>query len=219
MSQETTEQSTATQPQAQAQEVDQAAAAAQATKQEAQETTEQTIARLTAEVAAARAEAGKSRVNAKQSAAEEATKDVLGRILGALGIQEDGSKKVTVEDVTAELTKAQTDAKTAQRNLAVYLNAGDADPARLLKFTDFLDAIHGLDPSDAEGIKKAIAATVAANPWLKATQVVDKSGAEISGGTGEKQHTLAEQIAHAEKAGDANKAIHLKNQLLLGRTQ
>ena len=143
------------------------------------------IAALEKALAEARAEAGKTRVNAKATAAEQATQETLSKVLGALGLAPDGTKKVSIDDVTTELSKAQADAKAAQRNLAVYLHAGEADPARLLKFTDFLDAVNGLDPSDVEGIKKAVTDTVAANPWLKATQVVPRSGTELAGGTGE----------------------------------
>lgn len=164
----------------------------------------------------ARAEAAGSRATAKANAADQATQDVLGKVLGALGIDADGKKKVTVDEVTAQLADAKTDGLQARTHLAVYRSAGKhgADADALLDSNSFLASIKGLDPSDAEKIDAAITAAVTSNPKLKA-QAAGKSGGEFSGGTGEQPKDIRQQIADAEAKGDWNTSRRLKTHLLI----
>ena len=74
--------------------------------------------------------AGKTRVNEKATAAEPGAGD-LSKVLGALGLALTGPEGLDRRR-DHRAVKAQADAKAAQRNLAVYLHAGEADPARLL---------------------------------------------------------------------------------------
>lgn len=142
----------------------------------------------------ANAEAAKSRTTAKQNAVNEAMAEI-GKKLGFV----QGDEKVTPEHLTEQLTAER--AKTRMLELRDTIREAMPNEAvRLLKTTDFLDAIKGLEPTDVDGIKKAAEATLAANPWLRSTPAVAKSGAELSGGTGEKQakpKSLAEAISKA----------------------
>lgn len=153
----------------------------------ANETPEAKAARLEAEVTRLRRENGKERVTAKQKAAEDAKAELAQQIGKALGLVQDEAP-VDPAQLTVQLQAEQVKAADAERRLAVYLNAGDADPARLLDSRTFTDSIKDLDPTNTEGIKTAISAAVESNPWLKATtQAVAprKAGTEMAGGSGE----------------------------------
>lgn len=140
------------------------------------------VARLEDELKQARAEAGKSRVNAKQAAADEARQDTLAKVLGALGLEQDGTRKVTLDDVTSQLEQAKQQQREAHLELAVYRQSAalNANPDALLDSRAFLTAAADLDPSDAEAVKAAIKQAVTTNPTL-AARVAGKSGAEYSG--------------------------------------
>lgn len=154
-------------------------------KGDQQETAEQTIARLTREVESARKEAGKSRVNAKQAAADEARNATLSKVLEALGVQPDGSKKVSLEDVQAESAKKDASlARMAAENV-VLRRAGalGADADKLLNWSPFTSAVGKLDPSSDDyqtQVDQLITEQKTSNPFL-ATQAVGKSGSEIGG--------------------------------------
>ena len=88
--------------------------------------------------------------------------------------------------LTQQIKAAQDQAKLAEVKLAVFQNAGDADPSRLLNFIPFVDAIKDIDATDTEGLKAAIKAATQDNPWLKSTgSTPGKGGTQMSGGTGE----------------------------------
>jgi len=152
---------------------------------EQQETPEQAIARLTREVESARKEAGKQRVNAKQAAADEARNDTLSKVLAALGVEQDGSKKVSLEDVQAESAKKDASiAQMAAENM-VLRRAGalGADADKLLNWSPFTSAVGKLDPSSDDyqtQVDQLITEQKTSNPFL-ATQAVGKSGSEIGG--------------------------------------
>lgn len=154
-------------------------------KGDQQETPEQTIARLTREVESARKEAGKSRVNAKQAAADEARNATLSKVLEALGVKADGSKKVSLEDVQAESAKKDSSiAKMAAENV-VLRRAGalGADADKLLNWSPFTNAVGKLDPAADDyqtQVDQLITEQKTSNPFL-ATQAVGKSGSEIGG--------------------------------------
>ena len=163
----------------------QAQDAQQSAQDDQQETPEQTIARLTSEVESARKEAGKSRVNAKQAAADEARNDTLSKVLAALGVEQDGSKKVSLEDVQAESAKKDASlAQLAAENL-VLRRAGalGADADKLLNWSPFTSAVGKLDQSSDDyqtQVDALITEQKTSNPFL-ATHAVGKSGSEIGG--------------------------------------
>lgn len=72
--------------------------------------------------------------------------------------------------LTAQVEAAQADAREAQRQLAVFQNAGEGDPKRLLDSASFLRSIKDIDPTDTDKIAAAVAAAVEADPLLKAAQ-------------------------------------------------
>ncbi|GAA3289213.1 hypothetical protein ACFFON_15435 [Arthrobacter citreus] len=94
----------------------------------------------------------------------------------------------------AALTKAlndrEADAKQAKTELAVYRLAGKngADPDALLDSRGFLAKLADIDPSDTAKVTKAITDAVKDNPKLKAVLAAGASGADLSGGSGEKRN-------------------------------
>lgn len=179
------------------------------------ETAEQTIARLTRELADTRAETGRQRVTAKTKAADEREETIIKKLMAALGREEDGSKTVSSDELALEL-KAE---KAKARNLELRENVrsqapADVDASRLLKFTDFLDAVKDVDPSDAAAIKKAVTDTVAANPWLKTALAAGKGGTEMSGGTGDGAIT---KEAFAQMTGAQRNQLFRSNPALYNR--
>lgn len=127
-----------------------------------------------------REENKRSRLETKQSAVEEATKAAreqmaqdLGRALGIIPPEgEEGGADdapLTAEQLTELLAAERTSTQTARVELAVFKAAGahSADPGALLDSRSFLDAVKGIDPTDAEAINKAIEEAVANNPRLK----------------------------------------------------
>lgn len=174
------------------------------------------LARLETENARLRRENASDRVNAKQAAADAARDEFAQAIGKALGLVTEGDEAPTVESLTASLTEqqaattsAEQRAAAAETKLAVYLSAPqDVDATRLLKFTDFLDAIRDIESDDTDGLQKAITDTVAANPWLR-TQAVGPSSADIPGGSGEGSVTQEQfdAMSNAEKA-----ALHKRDQ-------
>ncbi len=162
---------------------------AQAPAQEppADETIDAKAARLEAEVTRLRRENGKDRVTAKEKAAQEAVEGAAKTMAVALGLIDATDDAPDPAVLTQQIKAEQEKAKFAERKLAVFQNAGDGDPARLLDSTSFLASIADVDPTDAEAIKAAIKQATTDNPWLKAspTQAVGKGGTQMSGGTGE----------------------------------
>jgi hypothetical protein len=169
-----------------------------------------------AEILKLRKENGAARTTAKAQAAEEATKELAQKIGKALGLVED--EPIDPAKLTESLTAAQADARRAQVELAVYRTAAAAngDPAKLLDSTSFSKSLEGVDPTDAAAVQAAIAAAVAANPWLGATTdprtpAPNPAAGASAGGTAP---DLDAQIAAAAKAGDWKQQLHLQNQKL-----
>jgi hypothetical protein len=121
-----------------------------------------------AEIKRLRAENGSDRVNAKAQAAADAKKEYAQTIAKALGLVDDDASDPA--KLTASLTTAQSEAKQARVELAVFRNAATAgaDPAALLDSSSFLKSLDGIDPNDAGAVSAAIAAAVAANSRLGA---------------------------------------------------
>lgn len=134
----------------------------------------------------AREEAARTRVEAKKTAAEEAAKaaqdDLVQKIGTALGIiqpeaeGEEGDSEqpepLDPEKLVQQLEQEREHSQSAVMELAVYKAAGaaDADPNALLDSRQFMAALKGVDPTDAEAVTKAIAAAVDANPRFRIEQ-------------------------------------------------
>ncbi|QIK82993.1 hypothetical protein [Sanguibacter sp. HDW7] len=134
-----------------------------------------------------RAEAGAARTTAKANAATEARNTLVQDLGKALGLVKDGDTPPDPAALTAQLTEQQTAARTAQVELAVYRAAtlAGADPAALLDSRAFLDSVKDVDPADATAITAAITKAITDNPRLKTVQAASKSGADLTGRTGE----------------------------------
>ena len=166
-----------------------------------------------AEIERLRKENGSERVNAKAQAAEDARKELAQTIGKALGLVED--EPIDPAKLTESLTTAQTEAKQARVELAVFraAPAANGDPAALLDSTSFLKSLESVDPSDTAAVQAAITAAVTANPRLgaatepKVPAPNPAQGAGASGALG-----LDAQIDAAQKAGDIQLAIALKQQ-------
>lgn len=146
-----------------------------------------------------RAEAGAARTTAKANAAQEA-RDALVQDLGkALGLVKDGDTPPDPATLAAQLTEQQTAARTAQVELAVYRAATTtgADPAALLDSRTFLDSVKDVDPADAAAITAAITKAITDNPRLKTVQAASKSGADLTGRTGETTSKTPKNLADA----------------------
>ena len=167
-----------------------------------QETDAEKIARLERELASTRDETAKKRITAKEQAANEREAETVKKVLAALGLNEDGEKVVNADELAAKLQAEQAKTKSLQMREAVRDAVADpAEAGRLLKHTDFLEAVKGLEPGDVEGIKKAVAATLTANPWLKsAPGAPGRSGTDMSGGTGEGAKPKATSLEQAVAA-------------------
>ena len=131
-------------------------------------------------IADLRKEAGDERVAAKTLAA----------IQKALNPDAKGDEKPDAAALTKALTEREADAKQAKTELAVYRLAGKngADPDALLDSRGFLAKLADLDPSDTTKITKAIKDAVTENPKLKAVLAAGASGADLTGGSGEKRN-------------------------------
>ncbi|MFC7860700.1 hypothetical protein ACFQ9D_12020 [Arthrobacter koreensis] len=131
-------------------------------------------------IADLRKEAGDERVAAKTLAA----------IQKALNPDAKGDEKPDAAALTKALTEREADAKQAKTELAVYRLAGKngADPDALLDSRGFLAKLADLDPSDTAKITKAITDAVKDNPKLKAVLAAGASGADLTGGSGEKRN-------------------------------
>ena len=171
-----------------------------------------------AEIERLRKENGAARTNAKAQAAEEARTALAQEIGKALGLVKDDEPADPVK-LTEQLTAAGADARQAKIELAVYraAQATDADPNALLDSRVFLAKLADVDPSDTAAVTAAITEAVAANPRLGKSEPVTPGmrpnpaqGRSASAPLG-----LAEQIAAAEKAGDAKATIRLKAAMAL----
>lgn len=137
-----------------------------------------------------------------RKAAEQRSKDLLTSI-GKL-VDPNGAENTPPDPakITADLQQASERARQAQVQLAVWQQAGPAgaDPARVMGWMPFQEAIRGLDPNAADfsaQVAAKLQAEVAASPWLAATapqaapanpaapaapQAPAVSGAPIAGG-------------------------------------
>jgi hypothetical protein len=166
-----------------------------------------------AEIEKLRRENGAARTNAKAQAAADAKTELTQQIAKALGLVED--EAADPAKLTESLTASQAEAKQARVELAIFRAAPavNGDPAALLDSTSFLKSLEAVDPSDTAAVQAAVTAAVAANPRLGLTTDPrppapnPAQGAGASGAPG-----LDAQIEAAQKAGDIQLAIALKQQ-------
>ena len=166
-----------------------------------------------AEIERLRKENGAERVNAKKQAADDARAELTQSLAKALGIVKD--EPLDPAQLTQELTAAQSTARQAQVDLAVYRNAATAgaDPSALLDSSSFLKSLADIDPNDAAAVQVAITAAVTANPRLGAeTEPRTPAPNPAQGAAGGGAPGLDDQIAAATKAGNHALAIALKRQ-------
>lgn len=106
----------------------------------------------------------------------------------------------TIEDLQATVEAERRAAADARAELAVYRAAArhEADPARLTDSRAFIEALQGIDVSDAAAVDTLIGDHVKANPHLLARRPAGKrSGTDIAGNGGEtpRPKTLGEAVA------------------------
>lgn len=88
----------------------------------------------------------------------------------AFGVKQDDDAPPDPAALAAQIEAEKADAAEAKRQLAVFQNAGEADPRRLLDSASFLRSIKDIAPTDTAKITAAVAAAVEADPLLKAAQ-------------------------------------------------
>ena len=170
------------------------------------------------EIERLRKENGSDRVNAKAQAATDARNEFAQTIGKALGLIKD-DEPADPAALTAQLTTAGAEARQAKVELAVFraAQATDADPSALLDSRTFLAKLADVDPSDTAAVTAVIAEAVAANPRLGKPETV-APGMKVNMAQGRSASAplgLNEQIAAAEKAGDAKATIRLKAAMAL----
>lgn len=162
-----------------------------------------------AEIEKLRKENAASRTNAKAQAAEEARKELAQTIGKALGLVAD--EPLDPAKLTESLTAAQSQAKQAQIELAVFRNAGEAaDPAALLDSKTFLEKVSTIDPADTAAITAAISEAVTQNPRLGKATTPGMKPNPAQGRSASPPLGLSEQIAAAQSAGDMRAVMRLK---------
>jgi hypothetical protein len=169
-----------------------------------------TIARLEKELAYARKDAGKARTAAKQQAADDAVKELTAKLGKALGFVKDDTppdpqalaSAIAQKDTTISEKESALRAKDVE--LAVWSRADSlsAKAGALLDSRAFVAKLAALDPAEegfTAALDKAIKDAVKDNPAFAAVQPAGKSGADLSGGTGETKATRTGSLAGAIK--------------------
>lgn len=132
-----------------------------------------------------RAEAATNRTG--KTAAEEQQQKILKAVAQAAGLKVDGDDEPTVEQLTTDLTTAQTEGREAKVELAVFKGAIEhgADPVGLTDSRTFMTKVGALDPAAddfAAKVKAEIETAVKDNPKLKAGQAPGSSSADHTPG-------------------------------------
>lgn len=104
----------------------------------------------------------------EMQAAQQQQMDALAQALGLKPAETPADPTV----LAAQIETEKAAAADAKRQLAVFQNAGEADPVRLLDKASFLRSIADIDPTDTAKIAAAVAAAVEADPLLKVTPPV-----------------------------------------------
>lgn len=172
--------------------------------------------------ALAAARDGETKAKQSAQAAKDQHQKTLDAIAVALGFKPD--PKTDPTQLVAAAAKERDDARAEARALkverAIERAAGKAgvDSEALLDSVTFRSQLDGLDPADAafaDKVDAAIKAAAKANPKLTTgPKAPGKSGAEITGGTGDGERITEEQLARMspeaiDKALKAGKLAHL----------
>lgn len=155
-----------------------------------------TVKRLEKELAEARKDAGKARTDAKKQAADDAVAALTAKLGKALGLVKDDTPPdpKALADAIAQKDTALSQKDAALRAKDVELAVwGRADKLKaragaLLDSRAFVAAIADLNPADKgfqTALDKAIKDAVEENKAFAVTPPAGKSGADLSGGTGE----------------------------------
>jgi hypothetical protein len=156
-----------------------------------------TVKQLKKELADARKDAGKARTDAKKQAADDAVSALTQQLGKALGFVKDDTPPdpKALADAIAQKDTALSEKESALRakdvELAVWSRAEklSAKAGALLDSRSFLREIADLNPSDkgfTTALDTAIKDALKENPTaFGTTQAAGKSGADLSGGTGE----------------------------------
>lgn len=155
-----------------------------------------TVARLERDLAAARREAGAARVNAKTAAAEEARAELAQQIGKALGLVKDDTppdpaklaEAITAKDSRIGELEASLRAQQVESAVRAAADKQQAKPNVLLDSRAFSKVLAGLDPAATDfttQLDDAIKKAVADNPSFRTAPQAGRSGADLTGGTGE----------------------------------
>lgn len=168
---------------------------------------------------------GRSKSNlAKAEAAEKAKAEAEARlqaVLKAAGLDTADDEKIDPDQLVKDLEVSNREKVEAKIELAIYKAAnGIADPGKLTDSRSFMSAVAKLDPGaddfDAK-VAAAIKDAVKANPLLAATtRQAGSSGGEVTGKQPPKP--LAEQLAEAQKAGNIQLAVAIKQRMAAAGT-
>ena len=152
-------------------------------------------AKAKAEIERLRKENGNARTSAKQQAAQEARDELLTK----LGLK-DGDKPVDAEELARQLAAKDTDlsakdqkirALTVENALSKAARRAHADEDLLIAVLAHKGTLNDLDPSEKDFTKKLdalVKAELDENPKLKAVLAAGASGADLTGGSGEKRN-------------------------------
>jgi hypothetical protein len=150
----------------------------------------------------------------QRQAAESRAQAITDAIKTALGLDAPDPAALA-----SQLAEQQSTARQAQVELAVFRAAASAggNPNALLDSRSFVNALNGVDPTDAEAVSAAIKAAVAANPTLASTPARRIPAPNpAAGGSANGAPDLETQIAQAKKDGNWKTVLHLENQKLIG---
>ncbi|MGW4695161.1 hypothetical protein ACWEO1_22595 [Kitasatospora cineracea] len=170
-----------------------------------------TIARLEKDLAAARKDAGAARVNAKQQAAEEARAELVKEFSKALGLVKDDTPPdpaklaEQIGTQTTRIGELETALRQRDVELAVYGAAEkhSAKAGALIDSRAFSKAISQLDPAAKDfttQLDAAIKQAVDSNPNFRTAPQAGRSGADLTGGTGESGKARPTSLGAAVKA-------------------
>jgi hypothetical protein len=164
-------------------------------------------------IAELRKENGSARTNAKAQAAEDARNELTQSLGKALGLIKDDTP-LDPAQLTASLTTAQTEAKQARVELAVFSAAANKEQATgLLDSSSFLKSLDGVDPTDAAAVQAKVTAAVTANPHLAALGGVKVPAPTPGQGAAGAGIDLQTQLAAATAAGDIQRSVQLRQQI------
>lgn len=161
------------------------------------------------DMALVRSEAAANRIKARD--AEKTADDRIKAAMKALGLDDKADPAEVAKQAATERDTARAEHREVALELAIFRNAGDANPNALLDSRAFMKSISEIDPTDTPKITAAIIEAIKGNASLKSvpTQAVGASSVQHTSGSGSAPD-IDVQIADATKHGDHTEAIRLK---------